>query len=177
MASFTLIRYRLEDAEEQVEAAEHPQAANEVQHNLESQQQQQQQQPQNGSSAGNVRKSPPMAFARSAPPEPSQDLRSLVSVYQVKPLRFLVRSPPVRKTSPEAPPNAANDAAVLRTLQSMIKTLTRCHVVVMTMSNVGFLLAVLGTITYFWTSLPVALGTFASVCLGVSFVAGVYAVM
>ncbi|KAI0369001.1 hypothetical protein BV20DRAFT_421633 [Pilatotrama ljubarskyi] len=146
VASFVLIRYRLDDAEEHVQAAEHPSGAS------------------------------PGTKAREAVRATSLDLRSLVSVYQVRPLSFMYRTPPAAvKTGPEAPDTG--DAAALRILQSMIQTLTRCHTVVAIMSNVGFILALMGTIAYFWTSLPIALGSFASVCLGVSLVAGVFAIM
>ncbi|KAJ2994341.1 hypothetical protein NUW54_g7567 [Trametes sanguinea] len=80
------------------------------------------------------------------------------------------------KSSPENPPPTGDECA-LRVLRSMIHTLTKCHTVVAIMSNIGFVLALIGTITYFWTSLPLALGTFASVCLGASLVASAFAIM
>ncbi|KAI0359585.1 hypothetical protein OH77DRAFT_1472893 [Trametes cingulata] len=164
LASFVLIRYRLDDAEEQVQVAEHPSNAS----------------PSTKAhlvapASANARRS--SISARSEPVRAtSRDFRSLVSVYQVRPLEFMYRSPHSSvKTGPEAPDTG--DAAALCMLQSMIKTLTRCHTVVAILSNVGFVLALVGTLAYFWTSLPIALGSFASVCLGLSFFGGVYAIM
>ncbi|OSD00273.1 hypothetical protein PYCCODRAFT_1437626 [Trametes coccinea BRFM310] len=167
LASFVLIRYRLDDAEDQVK---HPQADRpaDVQRRAASMR----------ARAASTADSPKTASSDFALPVQalSQDLRSLISVYQVRPLWFMSRPPRSSKTSPEAPPPTGDDCA-LRILRSMIHTLTKCHTVVAIMSNVGFLLALIGTITYFWTSLPLALGTFASVCLGASLVASAFAIM
>ncbi|KAI0645196.1 hypothetical protein C8Q79DRAFT_912548 [Trametes meyenii] len=174
LASFVLIRYRLDSAKEQAQTREHLEAFQ-------------------AHDAGKLAarpadtRSPTLGSSKSpaqAQVEPirvnSLDFRSLVSVYQVRPFAFAYRRTLAGfKPGPEAPPPGAdpNDAVALRTLQAMVETLTRCHTVVAGLSNVGFVLAVVGTITYFWTALPVALGSFASVCLGASLIAGVYAIM
>ncbi|CDO77508.1 hypothetical protein BN946_scf184912.g7 [Trametes cinnabarina] len=171
LASFVLIRYRLDDAEQQVQ---HPKpsasaaAAAEVQHATTPMH-------VHATSASDF---PKMKSADFALPVQalSQDFRSLVSVYQIRPFWFLASRPVPWKTGPENPHPTADECA-LHTLQSMIQTLTKVHTVVAILTNIGFILALIGTITYFWTSLPLALGTFASVCLGVSLVAGVFAII
>ncbi|KAH9855947.1 hypothetical protein C2E23DRAFT_866534 [Lenzites betulinus] len=163
LTSFVLIRYRLEDAEEKVEQSEASDAIP----------------PQHSHAKSLSSTSDPqsIAFTSARPVRyPSQNLRSLVSVYQVKPFGFARRCR-VRAAKPNPETPDTGDAVALRTLQSMIHTLSRCHTVVAVMSNVGFVLALFGTIVYFWTALPLALGSFASVCLGGSLIAGVYAIM
>ncbi len=163
LASFVLIRYRLDDAEEHAQAAERP-SADIVREPLDAKYQSARLQP---SASTTVR---PVHVA-------SPDLRSLVSVYQVKPFAYVQRKDDTPKAGPETPDAANGDAAALLTLQSMVRTLTRCHTVVAIMSNVGFVLALIGTIAYFWTAFPVALGSFASACLVLCLLAGGYAVM
>ncbi|EIW54426.1 uncharacterized protein TRAVEDRAFT_52133 [Trametes versicolor FP-101664 SS1] len=166
LASFVLIRYRLDDAEEQAQTAERPSA--DIAHEpLDSKYQSTRGAALQPSASTTVR---PVHIA-------SRDFRSLVSVYQVKPFGYMQRRSDALKAGPETPDTANGDAAALVTLQSMVRTLTRCHTVVAVMSNVGFVLALIGTITYFWTAFPVALGSFASVCLGLCLLAGGYAVM
>ena len=165
LASFVLIRYRLEDAEEQAQAAEH---ADEAGGGTPLRQI-----PSQRPSMGNKQ-----SVAERIGPAPMitpRDFRALVTVYQVKPFALVSGGSCTAKLSPGSPSSGDSDA--LHMLRSMIQTLTRCHTVVGAMSTIGFVLALIGTITYFWTSLPVALGSFASVCLGVSLVAGTYAIM
>lgn len=170
LASFVLIRYRLDDAEQQVQADEGLDTRTDTM-------------PRKLATKDQVSTtSTPLqqstAARRQAVFATSQDFRALVSVYQIKPFACVQRKPHAPKANPEAPSDTDDgDAAALRTLQSMVKTLTRCHTVVAIMTNVGFVLALVGTIAYFWTALPVALGSFASVCLGACLVAGVFAVM
>lgn len=165
LTSFVLIRYRLDDAEEKVQDSRD--ASLRQSHVTKSR-----------SLSFDVDPQSIASTSACAAPHLSQDLRSLVSVYQIRPFECAHRSrnravkPP---STPEAPDTG--DAAALRTLQRMVHTLSRCHTVVAVMSNIGFVLALLGTIVYFWTALPVALGSFASVCLGGSLVAGVFAIM
>ncbi len=51
-------------------------------------------------------------------------------------------------------------------LDPPIKLLSNCHSLSVTMTVIGFILALLGILTFVWTSLPVNVGVFASVCLG-----------
>ncbi|KAH9889426.1 hypothetical protein C8Q73DRAFT_766092 [Cubamyces lactineus] len=165
LASFVLIRYRLEDAEEQVQAAEH---ADESGGSTPLRQI-----PSQRPSVGNKQHVSERVGATST--ITPRDFRSLVTVYQVKPFAFVSGGSCTAKLSPETP--GSEDSGALRMLRSMIQTLTRCHTVVGAMSTIGFVLALIGTITYFWTSLPIALSSFASACLGVSMIAGTYAIM
>ena len=59
----------------------------------------------------------------------------------------------------------AADDPVLK-LKSMVTTLSHCHTLVTIMTQLGFVLALLGILAYFWTGLPQALGIFASALLG-----------
>jgi len=52
------------------------------------------------------------------------------------------------------------------TVEPPIRLLSRCHTLAVTMSVVGFVLALLGILTFAWTTLPVGIGAFASACLG-----------
>ena len=64
---------------------------------------------------------------------------------------------------PEAPP-AAEDPVTM--LKGMVGTLSKAHTVCAGMSSLGFVLALLGILTYSWTAVPIALGIFASACMG-----------
>ena len=71
-------------------------------------------------------------------------------------------------------PDAEAERAVAA-LRSMVRTLSRCHTLTGALALVGFVLALVGALGYFWTGLPMGLGIFASVCLGGSLVAGAIA--
>ena len=97
------------------------------------------------------------------------DLRAMVSVYRTHPLWFLRRPP-----APDAPKNLKRgvdpetqivDDAVA-TLRGMVGTLSRAHTVCAGMATLGFVLALLGILTYSWTVVPLPLGIFASSCMG-----------
>ncbi|KAI0629407.1 hypothetical protein C8Q77DRAFT_1235176 [Trametes polyzona] len=170
LASFVMIRYRLEDAEERAEDTEHPStrttARIHAEHNLRTKYQ--------------AAIAPPIDSTSGMHPvrTKSPDLLSMVVVYQVKPFDWVHRTTNTQFVSTMAAEAAqAGDPSALQTLESMVQTLTQCHTVVAVMSNVGFALALVGTIVYFSTALPVALGIFAGACLGVCLLAGVYAVI
>ncbi|KAI0669645.1 hypothetical protein C8Q78DRAFT_977351 [Trametes maxima] len=130
LASFVLIRYRLDSAEERAQVAEHPDTLQ-----------------------GAERKrtvwqddAPPLTLGRSKSPALARvetiranllDFRSLVSVYQVKPFAFAYRLDSRRASRP-------------RLRAQTLMTRQRYHTVVAVLFNVGFVrLAVVGTITYF----------------------------
>ena len=100
------------------------------------------------------------------------DLRALVSVYQVRFLSYLscgivqlpLRQPQREKRDPEKGATAPEDP--VKKLKGMVTTLSRCHTLVTVMTQLGFVLALLGILAYFWTGLPRALGIFASALLG-----------
>ena len=77
------------------------------------------------------------------------------------------------KRDPEA---SASDKAVA-TLQSMVATLSKCHTAVAVMTQLGFVLALMGIVAYFWTGLPRALGIWATALLGACLVGMGVAVM
>ena len=60
---------------------------------------------------------------------------------------------------------ATPDEAVA-TLRSMVTMLIRCHTTIALMTQLGFILALLGILAYFWTGLPQVLGIWATVLLG-----------
>ena len=51
-------------------------------------------------------------------------------------------------------------------LEPPVRLLSACHSLSVAMAGVGFVLALLGILTFAWTALPVSLGAFASACLG-----------
>ena len=118
----------------------------------------------------------PTEYVRDISWEAYTDLRSLISVSQVRPFAWLCDM--VRKAGfqrdPEAGPGGDDTVAKLH---SMVLMLTRVHTVTVIMTVLGFILALLGTIAYFWTGLPRALGIFASACLGGCLFAGAIAVL
>ncbi|KAI1791198.1 hypothetical protein LXA43DRAFT_445198 [Ganoderma leucocontextum] len=150
VASFVLIRYQLSDAEKTEQATEHPSTV---------------------SSNTHTRVQSFSAESTLSPWEAYTDLRALVFVYQVRFLSIvscgIVPRRPREKRDPE---KTATDDPVLK-LKSMVTTLSRCHTLVTVMTQLGFVLALLGIMAYFWTGLPRALGIFASALLGTCLVA------
>ena len=69
-----------------------------------------------------------------------------------------------RSEKRDAERSAADDPVTK--LKSMVTTLSRCHTLVTVMTQLGFVLALLGILAYFWTGLPQALAIFASALLG-----------
>jgi len=57
-------------------------------------------------------------------------------------------------------------------LEPPVKLLSRCHTLSASMALFGFILAVLGILTFAWTSLPRSIAIFASACLGSCFLGG-----
>ena len=155
IASFVLIRYQLSDAEKTEQATERPSTVS-------------------SKPEGHTRLQSFSAESTLSPWEAYTDLRALVSVYQVRFLSILScgivprqarvkRNRDPEKTAVAA--TAATDDPVVR-LKSMVTTLSRCHTLVTIMTQLGFVLALLGILAYFWTGLPRALGIFASALLG-----------
>lgn len=106
------------------------------------------------------------------------DVRSLVGIYRTHPLWFLGccgrrKKQQDRSASDPEAQQPVEDAAKL--LRGMVSVLSRAHTVCAAMTNLGFLLAILGILTYSWTAVPLALGIFASACLGGCAIAGVIA--
>ena len=184
IGSFLLIRYRLTDAQRKEADTEHPGFPPP--------------RPQADQPVELLSMPPAFAFPCTADHEWSAytDLRSLVSVQQVRPFAFRLpwpcgaRAPctqaiacgtPACEPDPEkaaAPASALSDAdRALATLHAIVRTLSRFHVLVAALALLGFVLALIGALGYFWTGLPVGLGIFASVCLGGSLVAGALAMM
>ncbi|PIL33522.1 hypothetical protein GSI_04145 [Ganoderma sinense ZZ0214-1] len=151
VASFVLIRYQLSDAEKAEQATERPSTVS-------------------GSSKpeGHTRLQSFSAESTLSPWEAYTDLRALVSVYQVRFLSIIscgVVPRQARAKRNRDPEKSVADDPVLK-LKSMVTTLSRCHTVVTIMTQLGFMLALLGILAYFWTGLPRALGIFASALLG-----------
>ncbi|CDO77512.1 hypothetical protein BN946_scf184912.g11 [Trametes cinnabarina] len=117
----------------------------------------------------------PTATVRDFPLEVFTDLRSLVDVHRVNPLSFLRRAVHrealPRKDDPEA---SAKDTAIAG-LENILGVLTRAHNMSAAMAILGFILALLGILTYSWTAVPTSLGISASVCMGVCFIAALLA--
>ncbi|KAG1740856.1 uncharacterized protein EDB91DRAFT_1131828 [Suillus paluster] len=64
-----------------------------------------------------------------------------------------------------------------RTSTPPINLLTRCYFTTLALSGVGFILALLGIATYAWFGLQHVVGIFTTACIGVSFVACVWAMV
>ncbi|KAJ8591067.1 hypothetical protein M405DRAFT_129079 [Rhizopogon salebrosus TDB-379] len=64
-----------------------------------------------------------------------------------------------------------------RTFSPPLALLARCYYTTLVLSGVGFIAALLGIITYAWKGLEQTVGIFTTACLGVSAVAGVWAMM
>lgn len=117
----------------------------------------------------------PTEYVRDISWEAYNDLRSLISVSQVHPFAWLCGM--ARKAGLKKDPEASGVDDTVAQLHSMVRMLTRVHTVTVIMTVLGFILALLGTIAYFWTGLPRALGIFASACLGGCIFAGAIAVL
>ena len=156
VTSFVLIRYQLSDAEKTEQASKRPSTVS-------------------SKPDGHTRLQSFSAESTLSPWEAYTDLRALVSVYQVRFLSILScgivprQARAKRNRDPEKTAVAATAAAdgdpVVK-LKSMVTTLSRCHTLVTIMTQLGFVLALLGILAYFWTGLPRALGIFASALLG-----------
>ncbi|RPD57687.1 hypothetical protein L226DRAFT_547155 [Lentinus tigrinus ALCF2SS1-7] len=120
--------------------------------------------------------SSPIEAITDFPMEMFTDLRGLVSVYRTHPLWFLRfgrRRQPQRSRDMDPEASVVDD--IVATLKGMVDTLSRAHTVCAGMSSLGFVLALLGILTYAWTAVPTALGIFASACMGACAIAGVVA--
>jgi hypothetical protein len=64
-----------------------------------------------------------------------------------------------------------------RTSTPPLDLLTRCYFTTLALGSVGFILALLGIAGYAWVVLKQVIGIFTVVCLGVSIVASIWAVL
>jgi hypothetical protein len=64
-----------------------------------------------------------------------------------------------------------------RTFTPPLALLARCYYTTLALSSIGFIAALLGITTYAWKGLQQTVGIFTTACLGVSVVAGVWAMM
>ncbi|KAI0333043.1 hypothetical protein GY45DRAFT_1320341 [Cubamyces sp. BRFM 1775] len=101
-----------------------------------------------------------------SPMEVFTDLRSLVAIDRANPFWFLPCATYKRAKQKQDPEASLKDAAVA-SLENIVDVLARAHTVCAMMGSLGFLLALLGILTYSWTAVPTSLGIFASACMGV----------
>ncbi|PIL33524.1 hypothetical protein GSI_04147 [Ganoderma sinense ZZ0214-1] len=149
ISSFVLIRYQLSDAQKTEQSTERPSGS--------------------ALGAGKAHARVQSLSIESALSEAYVDLRALVSVYKVRYISVLTcgmvpRQSASEKRDAERPASGSDDPVAK--LKGMVTTLSRCHTLVTVMTQLGFVLALLGIIAYFWTELPQALAIFASVLLG-----------
>ncbi|RPD57709.1 hypothetical protein L226DRAFT_165161 [Lentinus tigrinus ALCF2SS1-7] len=170
--SFVLIRYRLKDAEKTEKDTESGAAKPSVDTDRKQ------------FRAGIAPLSPgptltttttPTEYVRDISWEAYTDLRSLISVSQIHPFAWLCGM--MRKAGFRRDPETSGMDDTVVQLHSMVLMLTRVHTVTVIMTVLGFILALLGTVAYFWTGLPRALGIFASACLGGCIFASAIAVL
>ncbi|KAG0703310.1 hypothetical protein DFH29DRAFT_449160 [Suillus ampliporus] len=64
-----------------------------------------------------------------------------------------------------------------RTSTAPLDLLTRCYFTTLALSGAGFILALLGIATYAWFGLQHVVGIFTTACIGVSFLASIWAVV
>ncbi|TFK87585.1 hypothetical protein K466DRAFT_490598, partial [Polyporus arcularius HHB13444] len=185
VASFVLIRYRLNDAEKKEEGAvkephsrsRAPSTSRNATEKRRIRQSSHQHSHRPSASMGStLGPSSPIDAIADFPTEVFTDLRGLVSVYRTHPLWFLRCGAPrkpqrSRDMDPEA--SVVDDATAM--LKGMVGVLARAHTVCAGMSSLGFVLALLGILTYSWTAVPIALSIFASACMGACGIAAVYA--
>ncbi|KAI0663933.1 hypothetical protein C8Q70DRAFT_1049478 [Cubamyces menziesii] len=108
----------------------------------------------------------PMDTMRDFPMEVFTDLRSLVNVDRANPFWFLPCATYRRAKQKQDPEASLKDSAVA-SLENIVDVLARAHTVCAIMGSLGFLLALLGILTYSWTAVPTSLAIFASACMGV----------
>ncbi|CCM03918.1 uncharacterized protein FIBRA_06069 [Fibroporia radiculosa] len=94
---------------------------------------------------------------------------SRVTVKRVHPLYFL-SLPSKGSVKPAA--SQLPDAI----MNPPIELLARCHTLAVWMSVIGFILGVIGIITYAWVATPLAVSIFSIACLGACFLTGAAAV-
>ncbi|KAI0753137.1 hypothetical protein C8Q80DRAFT_495671 [Daedaleopsis nitida] len=171
--AFVFIRYRLNDAEKQEEATVQPAVTSSTSSGTDHKQLRAQ--PLSPSMAPSAQY--PQGYVHGTSWENYRDLRSLVSVHQIHPFGWVHHgSRRVSCASKEDPEASVPEDAVVQ-LQIIVRMLTRVHTVTAIMAVLGFILALLGTLAYFWTGLPRALGIFASACLGVCLLGGTISVL
>lgn len=185
IASFVLIRYRLNDAEKNEEGTikEPPSRSRATSTSLNASEKRRAHKSSHSHShrpsasvGSTLSPSSPIEAITDFPMEVFTDLRSLVSVYRTHPLWFLrcnTSRKPQRSRDMDPEASVVDDA--IATLKGMVGTLSRAHTVCAIMSSLGFVLALLGILTYSWTAVPTALGIFASACMGACAIAGVVA--
>ncbi|KAI1791174.1 hypothetical protein LXA43DRAFT_1012733 [Ganoderma leucocontextum] len=191
-ASFVLIKYQLNDAEKKEEryfpptpglsrapsTSQNTPQSTEKPYSERSRRKQSSHSHRPSTSQGStLGPSNPIEAIADFPLEVFTDLRGLVSIHRAHPLWFLPcgkRTKPLDKVRAQGDSEAMVDHATGK-LKDMIDVLSRAHVVCTGMSIVGFVLALLGILTYAWTAVPLALSIFASLCLGVCAVAATIA--
>ncbi|OSD00278.1 hypothetical protein PYCCODRAFT_1414675 [Trametes coccinea BRFM310] len=173
IGSYVLIRFRLNNAEKVEERTEGQYTTAPARPSAEKRRMKSSHR-QSISAASTAAPMSPTDTIRDFPLEVFTDLRSLVDVHRVDPLRFLpccTRRRAKRKTDPEA---SVKDAAIAG-LENIVGVLSRAHNVSAAMASLGFILALLGILTYSWTAVPTSLSIFASVCMGVCLLAALVA--
>ncbi|KAI0685819.1 hypothetical protein C8T65DRAFT_591811, partial [Cerioporus squamosus] len=185
IASFVLIRYRLNDAEKKEEGvikeprsrSRAPSTSRNTTEKRRARQHSHQHSHRPSASMGStLGPSSPIEALTDFPTEVFTDLRGLVSVYRTHPLWFLrcgTRRKPQRSRDMDPEASVVDDAIAM--LKGMVGVLSRAHTVCTSMSSLGFVLALLGILTYSWTAVPTALGIFASACMGACGIAAVVA--
>ncbi|KAI8978279.1 hypothetical protein BD414DRAFT_421852 [Trametes punicea] len=173
IGSFVLIRYRLNNAEKAEEDTMDRYGASSSRR-VSAEKRRQQSSHRQSLSTATTAPASPLDTIRDFPLELFTDLRSLVTVRRVHPLWFfscMSRRQGRKKEDPEA---SVQDSAIA-SLESIVNVLSQAHGMSATMTSLGFILALLGILTYSWTAVPTSLGIFASVCMGVCFMAALVA--
>lgn len=83
-----------------------------------------------------------------------------VCIHQVQPFQWCFPRRHHRQST-----GGANEPAT--PLEPPIRLLSNCHTLSVAMAIIGFILGLLGILTFAWTTLPLSVGIFSSACLGV----------
>ncbi|KAJ3478956.1 hypothetical protein NLI96_g9396 [Meripilus lineatus] len=113
-------------------------------------------------------------------------IQNHISISRVEPFWFLHRrhnrahgneSPIPIPPPPENDPEYQNDPTPqpVSELQSPVNLLTKCHTMSVTLASIGFILALVGILTFVWKALPQDVSIFATASLGVCALAGIIA--
>ena len=195
-ASFVLIKYQLNDAEKKEvkyfppnlglsrvpsTSQQTPQSTERPSHERSRRKHASRSHRPSASQESTLGPSNPLEAIADFPLEVFTDLRGLVSIDRAHPFWFLPcgrrakMQDRVHTRGGDPDPEGVVLGHVAARLKDMIEVLSRAHVVCAWMANAGFLLALLGILTYAWTEVPLALSVFSSACLGVCAVAATVA--
>ncbi|KAF9819578.1 hypothetical protein IEO21_02042 [Rhodonia placenta] len=132
------------------------------------------------STSKNGRPTTPELESYGSDPSPRHAARTMlrrVVVRVVHPLRFCTSSSPREALSLLKCLTTGSDAAIQEMLHLPVDFLERCLRLSLMMTGAGFILGILGILSYAWVALPRSVSVFASACVGSCFLVSIFVIV